>query len=103
VTGSYSTSAASGTQRPYTVLPSELVSQVVVTRARSLARKGRCSRFVDIITRKPLDFTNAMNDAGLRAGAVYSELPRNRWAIQRSFLIGRTARGNFGVMLQGLL
>ncbi len=59
----------------YTLLPSELVSQVIVhkTSEASLV-EGGVAGSIDIITRKPLDFAKPLT-LEMSAGAVYADLP----------------------------
>jgi iron complex outermembrane receptor protein len=84
----------------YTLLPSELVSQVVVHKSSeaSLVEGGiACS--VDIITRKPLDFTKPLT-VEAAAGAVYADLP-GKTDPQFSFLGNwKNENGNVAVMGQ---
>ena len=60
----------------YTLLPSELVSQVVVHKSSEASLvEGGVAGSIDIITRKPLDFTKAVTfEASL--GEVYADLPK---------------------------
>jgi iron complex outermembrane receptor protein len=59
----------------YTLLPSELVSQVVVHKSSQAADvEGGIACSVDIITRKPLEFTKPFT-LEASAGAVYADLP----------------------------
>src|SRR4051812_31552066 len=59
----------------YTLLPSELVNQIVVHKSSQASLvEGGVAGSVDIITRKPLDFTDPFT-LQASAGAVYSELP----------------------------
>jgi iron complex outermembrane recepter protein len=59
----------------YTLLPSELVSQVVVDKSSKASLvEGGVAGSVDIITRKPLDFHKS-NTIEVSAGAVYADLP----------------------------
>lgn len=84
----------------YTLLPSSLVSQVVVhkTSQASLA-EGGVTGTVDIITRKPLDFAKTFT-GNVSIGGVYSDLP-NKTDSQFSALLNfRNAASTAGVMLQ---
>ena len=59
----------------YTLLPSEIVSQVVVHKSTEASLvEGGVAGTVDIITRKPLDFKNPVT-LEASAGAVYADLP----------------------------
>ncbi len=59
----------------YTLLPSEIVSKVVVQKSSSAELvEGGVAGSVDIITRKPLDFSKPFT-LEASAGAVYSDLP----------------------------
>ncbi|HLQ13586.1 MAG TPA: TonB-dependent receptor plug domain-containing protein, partial [Steroidobacteraceae bacterium] len=59
----------------YTLLPSELVSKVVVHKSSEASLvEGGVAGSVDIITRKPLDFTKSMTLEG-SLGAVRADLP----------------------------
>jgi iron complex outermembrane receptor protein len=84
----------------YTLLPSEIVSQVVVNKTSSASLvEGGVAGSVDIITRKPLDFTQNFS-LQASAGAVYADLP-SKTDPQFSALAGwKNSDNNFGVMLQ---
>lgn len=84
----------------YTLLPSSLVSQVVVhkTSQASLA-EGGVTGTVDIITRKPLDFAKTFT-GNVSIGGVYSDLA-NKTDSQFSALLNfRNEASTVGVMLQ---
>ena len=85
----------------YTLLPSELVSKVVVHKSSEASLvEGGVAGSVDIITRRPLDFKNPF---GFEAsgGAVYADLP-SKTDPQLSALVNwKNADSNFGVLLQG--
>jgi iron complex outermembrane receptor protein len=86
----------------YTLLPSELVSRVLVQKSSEADLvEGGVAGTVDIVTRKPLeDFKNPLT-LQASAGAVYSDLP-NKGAPQFSALANWKNDGsNFGVMAQG--
>src|SRR5215813_770367 len=60
----------------YTLLPSEMVSKVVVEKTSSASLvEGGVAGSVNIITRKPLDFSKPVT-LELSAGAVYAQLPK---------------------------
>jgi iron complex outermembrane receptor protein len=85
----------------YTLLPSELVSRVVVHKSSEAQLvEGGVAGSVDIITRKPLDFRNPFGFEA-SAGAVYADLP-SKTDPQLSALVNwKNADSNFGVMVQG--
>ncbi len=85
----------------YTLLPSELVSRVVVHKSSEASLvEGGVAGSVDIITRRPLDFRNPFSFEA-SAGAVYADLP-SKTDPQLSALVNwKNADSNFGVMLQG--
>jgi iron complex outermembrane recepter protein len=85
----------------YTLLPSEIVSQVTVQKtSQADLVEGGIAGSVDIITRKPLDFHQS-NTLEASAGAVYSDLP-NKTEPQFNVL-GNWINDahNFGVLIQG--
>jgi iron complex outermembrane receptor protein len=84
----------------YTLLPSEIVSQVVVQKSSSASLvEGGVAGSVDIITRKPLEFSQPLTIQA-SAGDVYSTLP-SRGAGQFSALGNwKNDANNFGVMVQ---
>src|SRR5690348_14768333 len=85
----------------YTLLPSELVDQVVVHKSsQSELVEGGVAGSVDIRTRKPLDFKNPFTLQG-SVGAVYADKP-DKYDGQYS-LIGawKNDANTFGVMAQG--
>src|SRR6184192_367714 len=85
----------------YTLLPSELVSKVVVHKSSEASLvEGGVAGSVDIITRRPLDFKNPFTFEA-SGGAVYADLP-SKTDPQLSALVNwKTADSNFGVLLQG--
>jgi len=84
----------------YTLLPSELVSKVVVHKSSEASLvEGGVAGSVDIITRKPLDFKKPFTFEG-SAGAVYADLP-SKTDPQLSALVNWNNGENFGVLLQG--
>jgi iron complex outermembrane receptor protein len=84
----------------YTLLPSEIVSKVVVQKSSSASLvEGGVAGSVDIITRKPLDFTKAFT-LEASVGAVYADLPSKtdgQYSVLGNF---KNDANNFGVMLQ---
>ena len=85
----------------YTLLPSELVSQIVVHKSSQASLvEGGVAGSVDILTRKPLDFTKPLTLQG-SAGVVYAELP-SKTDGQFSVLGNwKNDDSTFGVLLQG--
>jgi len=85
----------------FTLLPSELVSQVIVRKSQTADMvEGGVAGAVDIITRKPLQFAKPVTVSG-SFGAVYTDLPK-KTDPQASVLINwKNDANNFGVMLQG--
>ena len=65
-----------GRSASFTMLPSELVSQVIIRKSATADLvEGGVAGAVDIITRKPLEFRKALTlEASL--GGVYAELPK---------------------------
>jgi iron complex outermembrane receptor protein len=87
----------------YTLLPSELVSQIVVHKSSQASLvEGGVAGSVDIITRKPLDFTEPLTIQG-SVGAVYAEKP-DKTDGQYSLLGNwKNDSSTFGVLVQGFL
>src|SRR5437588_4219163 len=85
----------------YTLLPSELVSKVVIHKSSEASLvEGGVAGSVDIITRRSLDFRKPFTFEG-SAGAVYADLP-SKTDPQLSALVNwRNDESNFGVLLQG--
>ena len=85
----------------YTLLPSELVSQIVVQKSSQASLvEGGVAGSIDIITRKPLDFSEPLTLQG-SVGAVYAEMP-DKTDGQYSLLGNwKNDANTFGVMLQG--
>src|SRR5712675_2716842 len=84
----------------YTLLPSELVSKVVVHKSSEASLvEGGVAGSVDIITRKPLDFKNPFS-LEASVGAVYSDLPRKGDGQYSALGNFKNDANNFGVMLQ---
>ena len=85
----------------YTLLPSELVSKIVVHKSSDASLvEGGVAGSVDIITRKPLDFDKPLTFQA-SAGAVYADLPSKTDPQFSALANWKNADGNFGVMLQG--
>jgi len=84
----------------YTLLPSELVSRVVVHKSsEAFLVEGGVAGSVDIVTRKPLDFTNPVT-LQASVGAVYSELPSKTDGQYSALFNWKNGGGNFGVLAQ---
>src|ERR1700693_606730 len=84
----------------FTLLPSEIVSKVVVEKSSSASLvEGGVAGSVDIITRKPLDFSKEFT-LEASAGAVYADLPSKTDGQTRVLGNFKNDAGNFGVMVQ---
>jgi iron complex outermembrane receptor protein len=84
----------------YTLLPSEIVSQVRVEKSSSASLvEGGVAGSIDIITRKPLDFINPFT-VQASAGAVYATLPSKTDGQFSALGAWKNDANNFGVMLQ---
>jgi len=84
----------------YTLLPSEIVSKIVVEKSSSASLvEGGVAGSVDIITRKPLDFTKEFT-LEASAGAVYADLPAKTDGQYSALAAFKNDANNFGVMLQ---
>jgi iron complex outermembrane recepter protein len=85
----------------YTLLPSEIVSQIVIHKSSEASLvEGGVAGSVDIITRRPLDFKKPFT-VEASAGAVYADLPSKTDPQLSGLLSWRNDDSNFGVMLQG--
>jgi iron complex outermembrane recepter protein len=85
----------------YTLLPSELVSQVVVHKSSEASLvEGGVAGSIDIITRKPLDLAKPFSFE-LSAGAVYADLPSKTDPQVSALLNWHNDERTFGVLLQG--
>jgi iron complex outermembrane receptor protein len=84
----------------YTLLPSEIVSSVVVHKSSSAELvEGGVAGSVDIITRKPLDFSQPFT-LQASAGAVYADLPSKVDGQYSALADWKNDANNFGVMVQ---
>lgn len=84
----------------YTLLPSELVDHIVVHKSSQASLvEGGVAGSVDIVTRKPLDFTDNFTFGG-SAGLVYSELPDDTAPQLSALLNWKNDSGTFGIMVQ---
>jgi len=86
----------------YTLLPSELVSKVVVEKSSEASLlEGGVAGSVNIVTRKPLNDFSQSFTAEVSAGGVYADLP-SKASPQFSALVNwKNADSTFGVMAQG--
>ncbi|MFG6459746.1 TonB-dependent receptor [Roseateles sp. BYS96W] len=84
----------------YSLLPSELVNRVEVRKnAEASLVEGGTAGSVNIITRKPLDFANALTfEAGL--GAVYADLPKKTDPQLSALINFKNEAKTFGVLVQ---
>lgn len=85
----------------YTLLPSEIVNQIVVHKSSEASLvEGGVAGSVDIITRKPLDFKKPFTfEASL--GAVYADLPSKTDPQFSGLLNWHNEDSTFGFLLQG--
>jgi iron complex outermembrane receptor protein len=84
----------------YTLLPSEIVSKVTVQKSSSASLvEGGVAGSIDIITRKPLDFSKPFT-LQASAGAVYANLPSKTDGQYSGLAAWKNDANNFGVMLQ---
>jgi iron complex outermembrane recepter protein len=84
----------------YTLLPSSLVSQVVVHKtSQASLPEGGVTGSVNIITRKPLDFAEQFT-GNASIGGVYSDLPGKTDSQFSALFNYRNAASTAGVMLQ---
>ena len=84
----------------YTLLPSSLVSQVVVHKtSQAKLAEGGVTGTVDIITRKPLDFAEQFT-GNVAIGGVYSDLPGKTDSQFNALFNYRNAASTAGVLLQ---
>jgi iron complex outermembrane receptor protein len=85
----------------YTLLPSEIVSSVVVHKsAEASLVEGGVAGAVDIISRKPLEFKKPFS-AAVTAGVVYADLPGKTDPQLSAMANWKNDSGTFGVLLQG--
>jgi iron complex outermembrane recepter protein len=84
----------------YTLLPSEVVSSVVVHKSSEASLvEGGVAGSVDIVTRKPLEFKKSLT-VSASAGVVYADLPK-KTDPQFNALVGwKNDAGTFGVLVQ---
>jgi iron complex outermembrane recepter protein len=85
----------------YDLLPSEIVSSVVVHKSQQADMvEGGTAGTVDIITRKPLDFANTLTFEG-SAQAEYSDLPHKMDPNLNALFAWHDDSDHFGVLIQG--
>ena len=91
---------AVGRSVSYTLLPSEVVSSVVVHKSSEASLvEGGVVGSVDILTRKPLDFKKQFSLAG-SLGAVYADLPAKTDPQANLLANWKNSAGTFGIMGQ---
>jgi len=85
----------------YSLLPSEIVSEVVVHKSsEAKIVEGGAAGSVDIITRKPLEFSKPVTfEASL--GGVYSDLPGDTKPQASALFNWKNADESFGILAQG--
>ena len=85
----------------YTLLPSEVVNNVVVSKSQSADMiEGGVAGSVDIQTHKPLDFEKPLTLEALAQG-VYSDLPGKIQPQVNALASWHNDGGTFGVLVQG--
>jgi iron complex outermembrane receptor protein len=84
----------------YTLLPSEIVSQVVVEKSSSASLvEGGVAGSIDIRTRKPLELDKPLT-LQASAGAVYAQLPAKTDGQYSGLVAWKDQAQNFGVLVQ---
>jgi iron complex outermembrane recepter protein len=84
----------------FTLLPSEIVSQVAIEKSSSASLlEGGVAGTVDIRTRKPLDLTQPLTLLA-NAGAVYAQLPSKADGQYNGLAGWKNDAGNIGVLVQ---
>ncbi len=85
----------------YSLLPSEIVDQVVVHKgSEAKLVEGGSAGSVDIITRRPLQYADNFTATG-SLGAVYSDLPGKTDPQVSALFNWKNDAGTIGVMVQG--
>jgi iron complex outermembrane recepter protein len=85
----------------FSLLPSEIVSQVIVRKSATADLvEGGVAGAVDIITRKPLQFAKQVT-AEASLGAVYADLPKKTDPQVNGLVNWKNDAGTMGVLLQG--
>jgi len=94
------TGAGVGRSVSFSLLPSELVSRVEVHKnSQASDTEGGTAGSVNIITRKPLEFSKQFTLEG-SLGAVYADLPKKSDPQGSALLAWRNEAKTFGVLLQ---
>ncbi|TXI24438.1 MAG: TonB-dependent receptor [Roseateles sp.] len=94
------TGAGVGRSVSFSLLPSELVSRVEVHKNASASDvEGGTAGSVNIITRKPLDFSKALTFEA-SVGAVYASLPKKTDPQMSALLAWKNEAKTFGVLVQ---
>jgi len=94
------TGAGVGRSVSYSLLPSELVSRVEVRKSSEASLvEGGTAGSVNIITRKPLEFSKALTFEA-SVGAVYADLPKKSDPQLSALLNWRSDDKTFGVLVQ---
>ena len=84
----------------YSLLPAEIVNEVVVHKtSEARIQEGGAAGSVDIITRKPLEFAKNVTAEG-SIGGVYADLPGNTKPQFSGLFNWKNDANNFGVMVQ---
>jgi iron complex outermembrane receptor protein len=85
----------------YSLLPSEIVDQVIVHKSSEAKLvEGGTAGSVDIITRKPLQFAEQLTTEA-SVGAAYSDLPDETQPQVSALMNWKNDANTFGVMVQG--
>ena len=94
------TGAGVGRSVSFSLLPSELVSRVEVHKnAQASDTEGGTAGSVNIITRRPLDFTKSVTfEASI--GAVYADLPKKTDPQMSALFAWKNEAKTFGVLIQ---
>ena len=93
--------SAVGRSVSFSLLPSELVSQVIIRKSATADLvEGGIAGAVDIITRKPLEFTRQLT-LEASAGLVYADLPKKTDPQVSGLINWKNDAGTAGVMAQG--
>jgi len=94
------TGAGVGRSVSFSLLPSELVSRVEVHKnSQASDTEGGTAGSVNIITRKPLDFTKTLTFEA-SVGAVYADLPKKTDPQMSALFAWKNEAKTFGVMIQ---
>jgi iron complex outermembrane receptor protein len=85
----------------YSLLPSELVSQVIIRKAyEAKVVEGGLTGSIDIITHSPLNFDSGVTFGG-NVGVVYADLPGETDPQLSALLNWKNDDATFGIMIQG--